>query len=307
MKERAVLLNPSSGMGRSIREKRKIEKYFIKNNIEYDLFVSENENHLKQLAHETVDNYPIIIGIGGDTTFNIIAKEIIRSGKVLSFGAIGTGSTNDFVRGLGIQKTVAACDAIKREEIKKIDIGKIEIKGNPETYYFLAQASLGLGTTVNKYVEEFNKKISTRLKATLLVQTIPGILGIHNSFSKKRLPRKVLIEYDQSLEEHNIALLAFLNTPYFANGMRLIPDASPFDGKINGCILDTSSFFKSLKIGILSFRGKHLKQKGIELIKTESIKVYPERPIDLQIDGFILSDIEEFEVSVVPKALNVFL
>jgi YegS/Rv2252/BmrU family lipid kinase len=307
MKERAVLLNPSSGMGRSIREKKKIENYFIKNNIEYDLFVSRNESHLRQLAQETVEDYPVIIGVGGDTTFNIIAKEIIRSEKDISFGAIGTGSTNDFVRGLGIQKTVAACDAIKREEIKKIDIGKIRIRGNSETYYYLAQASLGLGTTLNKYVEDFNKKIFTRLKATLLVQTIPGILGIHNSFSKKRLPRKLLIEYDQISEEHNIALLAFLNTPYIANGMRLIPDASPFDGKINACILDTSSFFKSIKVGILSYRGKHLKQKGIKLIKTDSIKVYTERPMDLQIDGFILSDIEEFEVSVVPKALKIFL
>jgi YegS/Rv2252/BmrU family lipid kinase len=307
MKQRAVLLNPSSGHGRSLEEKTKIENYFNEHEIEYDLFISRDEDHLRKLAADAVENYPILIGVGGDTTFNIIAKKIMDSGKEIAFGGIGTGSTNDFVRGLGIEKTHTACDAIRRNEPKKIDIGKIRIKDNPDSFYFLAQASLGLGTTINEYVEEFNKKIKIKLKMTLLAQTIPGILGIRDAFAKKILPRKIILEYDGSVEEHNMALLAFLNTPYFANGMRLIPDASPYDGKVDGCIVNSSSFLKCFMIGLMAFKAKHLKQKEVEFIRAESVKVNPESPIDLQIDGFILSRIEEFEVSVAPNALNIFL
>ena len=57
----------------------------------------------------------------------------------------------------------------------------------------------------------------------------------------------------------------------------------------------------------MSYKGKHIKRKEVELIRTESIKVRPEHPIDIQIDGIILSDIKEFEVSVAPQALNILL
>ncbi|MCK4645295.1 MAG: hypothetical protein KAU46_03500 [Candidatus Aminicenantes bacterium] len=307
MKEMAVLLNPSSGGGKSLHKKNKIEEYFKNNNIKYDLFISKSEHHLRELAQETIAKYQTIIGVGGDTTFNIIVKEILDRGGRNTFGTIGTGSTNDFVRGLGIHKTRSACDTIKRGKVKKIDTGLLRLPGISEPYYFLAQLSLGLGTTVTQYVENFKRNNETGLKSRLLGQKIPGVLGIYDSFSKKKLPRKLSIEYNQMRKEYSVSLLVFLNTPYVANGLKLIPDASPFDGKVDGCIIKTSSFFKVLKIGIMALKGAHVRQKEVELIRTESIRVCPEHPIDLQIDGFILSDIKEFEVSVAPKALNILL
>jgi len=307
MKEMAVLLNPSSGGGKSLHKKNKIEEYFKDNNIKYDLFISKSEQHLRELAQETSAKYPTLIGVGGDTTFNIIVKEILDRGGKNTFGAIGTGSTNDFVRGLGIHKTRSACDTIKRGKVKKIDTGLLRLPGISQPYYFLAQLSLGLGTTITQYIENFKRNNETGLKSRLLGQRISGVLGAYDSFSKKKLPRKLSIEYDQMRKEYSVSLLAFLNTPYIANGFKLIPDASPFDGKIDGCIIKTSSFFKVLKIGIMALKGAHVRQKKVELIRTESIRVCPEHPIDIQIDGYIISGIKEFEVSVAPKALNILL
>ena len=307
MKETAILLNPSSGSGRSLQKKSKIEKYFKNNNFKYDLFISKSESHLRELAQETAKKYPIIIGVGGDTTFNIIVKEILGHGERNTFGMIGTGSTNDFVRGLGILKSESACEAIKRGKVKKIDVGQLKSPGISEPYYFLAALSLGLGATVPQYINCYNINHKTILKTRLLRQTIPGVLGVYDSFSKKKLPIKLSIEYNQIKKEHNVSLLAFLNTPYVANGLNLTPEASPFDGKVDGFILKTSSFFSSFLIGLMSYKGKHIKRKEVELIRTESIKVRPEHPIDIQIDGIIISDIKEFEVSIVPKALNIFL
>jgi len=78
MEEMAVLLNPSSGGGKSLREKNKIEEYFKKNNIKYDLFISKSEHHLRELAHEATAKYPTIIGVRADTTIKIIFKEILN-------------------------------------------------------------------------------------------------------------------------------------------------------------------------------------------------------------------------------------
>jgi len=307
MKEIAVLLNPASGGGKSLHIRNKIEKYFNKNNIKYDLFVSKSESHLKELTQNKTTKYPVIIGVGGDTTFNIIVKEILRGGEKNTFGMIGTGSTNDFVRGLRIDKIRLACDVIKRGKTRKIDIGQLKSPGISEPLYFLAALSLGLGVTVKQYVDDFNRNFKIRLKSRLLKQTIPGTLGTFYSFTSNKLPIKLSIEYNNIKKECMVSGLAFLNTPFVAHGLKLIPEASPFDGKIDACIITTSAFFKTFIIGVTAYKAKHLKMKEVEIIRAQSIKIYPEHPVDIQADGFIFSGFKEFEISVAPKALNVLL
>ncbi len=95
------MFNPSPGKGRSLKQKEKIQRCLKEKNIDFDLMVTESEDDLRQLAGEKAKEYEKIVGVGGDTTFNIIAGEILKyRGPIPALGMIGTGSTNDIVRGL---------------------------------------------------------------------------------------------------------------------------------------------------------------------------------------------------------------
>lgn len=314
----AVLFNPSSGKGRSLKEKRKIERILEGNAIDYDLFVSDSEEHLKTLAAEVAGQYRkyrVIVGVGGDTTFNIAAAEILKHDPAPAMGMIGTGSANDIVRGLGIHKIEDSCKAIKQGNTKKMDVGHLKIK---ESSFFLGTLSAGLGTTVNRYVEQFHQNHGTLSKLPFfnLNQSIAGLCGIYNSFSAKKLPLKGEIHYTDSnggkkmVKGIEFSLLVFLNTPYYANGLKLTAvDTSPaptlFDGLLDCCIIHTTSFLHTFKIGMKVQKGRHIGSKEVTMLQSPSFKIFLEKPGDIQVDGEIIEGIEEFEVSVIPGKLKV--
>ncbi|HLP58029.1 MAG TPA: acylglycerol kinase family protein, partial [Candidatus Deferrimicrobium sp.] len=126
MKKIAVLFNPSAAKGRALKQKETVMRCLAGAAVDMDFIVTESEDHLRYLAAsaaKTPGLYDAIIGVGGDTTFNIIATEILKNrnedpAPTLTVGMIGTGSANDVARGLGLETTAAACRAIIDGNIK---------------------------------------------------------------------------------------------------------------------------------------------------------------------------------------------
>lgn len=330
MKNIAVLFNPSSGKGRSLKEKGKIEKILQKHNIDYDLIVTESENHLRQLAADTAGQYEIIVGVGGDTTFNIIAGEILKYKKdkgkaqlIPAVGMIGTGSANDIARGLGIEKIEDACRAIKNNKTGKMDVGSLKINGKPEPLFFLGTVSLGLGTTVNRYVEGFHQRRKILSKIKPFDPLFPGLYAIYDSFSKKKVPLHIEIEYpvknlkstQNILEKIEFSLLVFLNTPYYASGLKLVknentaltPSLTLFDGLLECCIIHTRSFLNTLKAGIHVQKGTHMNRNEVTLLQSTRFNISSKEAIDIQVDGEILEGVRQLEVSLISGGLTVLI
>jgi diacylglycerol kinase (ATP) len=317
MKKIAVLFNPSSGRGKSIKEKKKIERYFTANGLDIDLSVSQSEDHLRELAEESVLKYPVIVGVGGDTTFNIIAAEILHTCPAPVLGMIGTGSANDVVRGLGIHNIDHACNAIKKGRVREMDVGTLKIKrdrGKDELIFFLGTLSAGLGTTVNRYVEQFHQRRKLLARLNPFTQVSAGLLGIRRSFSSGALPLNTRIHCtppgsSEPVEaEISFSLLVFLNTPYYANGLKLVEgehETRLFDGLLDCCIVHTTSFTNTLGMGLKVRKGKHANREEVTLLKAPLFTVTPAAPMDLQVDGEIIEQVREFEVSVVPGWLKV--
>jgi diacylglycerol kinase family enzyme len=323
----AVLFNPSSGKGRSLREKKRIEKIFDVNadDIEFDWFVSESAGHLKELAAGAVGQYPVIVGIGGDTTFNIVAREIIACGRHPApvMGMIGTGSSNDIVRALGIAEIEPACKAIMRGNTGKMDVGclKMKIKRNGDEYreslFFLGTVSLGLGAAVNRYVEQFHgrHRILSRVMPLNITQLGAGLMGVSHSFSAKKLPVKTDIRYADAVNGNTIrreigfSLLVILNTPFYANGFKLGKDGGLFDGLLDCCVMHTGSFMETWRVGRTIKRGIDRRgiQKEVEFFQSSSFNIFSPEPIAVQVDGDIIGGVEEFEVTVIPGKLEVFM
>jgi len=333
MKKVAVLFNPSSGKGRSMKEKKKIETLLKQNAIDYDLLVTRSENHLRQLAAESARQYEIIVGVGGDTTFNIIAIEILKYQKdkitaqpTPAMGMIGTGSANDIARGLGIEKIEDACKAIKNRRTRKMDVGCLKINGKSDSLYFLGTVSLGLGATVNRYVEGFHQRHKILSKLKPFDQLLSGLYAIYDSFSKKKVPLQAEFEYQTNnlnlkstqkiTKKIEFSLLVLLNTPYYANGLKLVkneetacptPALTLFDGLLDCCIIHTKSFLNTLKVGIHVQKGTHMNQDEVILIQSSIFKIASKEEIDIQVDGEIFEGVRQLEVSLLSQGLKVLI
>ncbi len=309
MKKIVLLFNPSSGKGRSLKQKKKIQRCLEEKGIDFDLLVTGSEDHLRLLAGEKAKEYEMIVGVGGDTTFNIIAGEVLKCRESIPvLGMIGTGSANDIVRGLGINSIEDACEAIKQGKTREMDVGCVKIPG---PHFFLGTLSLGLGTTVNRYVEGFLKRHPRLSKLKPFDQLLPGIYAIHHSFAKKKVPLTVEMLYNEPgegetfIKNLEFSLLVFLNTPYYASGLKLGQDNGLFDGVLDCCVIHSKSFLNTFLTGMRVQKGKHIGREEVILLQAASFKISSRGAMDIQVDGEIIEGVRELEVSVLPGALRV--
>jgi diacylglycerol kinase family enzyme len=341
MEKVAILYNPTSGRGKSIKFKKMVEGSFKFHHIPYELFVTNSESHLRDLSRKKARDCSILIGVGGDTTLNIIVSELLEEfpesvpgkdqgqeqeegeGRPI-VGMIGTGSANDIVKALGMTSSDSLCHAIKQRNTRGMDVGRLKIKGRQKPVVFLGTLSAGLGTTINQYIEAFNQKHRWLAASTFISQVIMGLSGIHRSFSQKKVPLKVNLEFPlygsgmknsqgsriqiQSMEVE-FSLLVFMNIGYYANGMKLCPHANPFDGILDCCIINTSSFVNTLQIGMKVPKGTHVLQEEVRFLESDSFRVScPEgKDMDIQVDGEVIQGVGEFELSVIPNCIQVLV
>jgi len=303
----AVIYNPSARGGKALGKKKKVESCLASRNVQYDLYVTESESNLIEIAARACRDYQIIIGVGGDTTINMIANQVIRQKTGNILGIISQGSTNDLARGIGVNKLDTACDAIASCSYRALDVGVITSSQKIEPYYFLAQASLGLGVEVNRYVSQWMKRHTFVKRFHVLAQATSGLAGIYNSFKTKAVPMNLLLESSIVTREIDSSLLIFNNTSYFAGRFKPSPLASPMDGKLDCCIFNSVTFVNLVRTALQIKSMKHLLDDKVEILQGDFFKIHSPQPFEFQIDGEIGHLDSELEVSVLPAAIRVIV
>jgi len=306
MKKVAILFNPSAGKGKALKKRQELEKLLRKFEINYDLFLTRNEEDLKELAREKTDKYRTLVGAGGDSTFNIIVNEIKKKRVNTTFGMIALGSSNDVAEEFEIRSLEKACAALKRGKTKRIDLGCI-IKDKKILRYYLGQANIGLGVLVNKYVDELARRKPNLGK----IQIFAGALGIINSYLSQKLPFPLTLESETARVEGDFILAVFNNTRYWATGKKVNPHALPDDGRLDCCLIKKCSFPRFARLVFLATKGKHTREKEIETLQSEYFEVSSEKAFEIQSDGEIIesfdqcSKFKKIKFKVIPQALNI--
>ena len=136
-------------------------------------------------------------------------------------------------------------------------------------------------------------------------------MGVYDSFSKKKLPLRLEMQYqngsavEEVVKKMELSLLVILNTPYYANGLKLGKNNGTADGILDCCMIDTRSFWDTFRVALKIQRGTHTRCHKVEYAMSPSFKVFSERPLDLLADGEIIEKVKEFEVSVIKEKIQV--
>ena len=305
----AVLFNPSSGRGKSLKKRAEIEARFQHHAISARWFVSQSEEHLKELARDLIKSYPVLITVGGDTSFTLAAAEAVRLSSEVTMGMVGAGSANDISRGLGHYDLEALCGALLSGSRRRMDALQLEIPDRAERIIFMGALSLGLGVEVNRYIAQARESYPILKRGGSTLQALTGAAAIRHAFSHKFVPSQVWLE-NQGISDPcsvDFSLVVFANTPYYANGLKVFPELSPFDGQLACGIFHSASFFSTFKVLSRISSQRHLECQEVEILSGTSFVVTREDPIDLQYDGEILAGTKVFTVRVLPAAVNVVI
>lgn len=302
----AILLNPAAGKGRAQRARAHLEKLLRQLKISFDLYLTQSAEDLKSLTREMAGRYRILVGAGGDSTFQIMANELMRLASRPVLGTIGLGSSNDIPKEFGMESLAKACQALKRVSAKTIDVGCLD-QENTKLLYFLGQANIGLGVAVNQDVEILLHRIPWLGKR----QSLAGLLAIMNAYKKKKIPFPLEVESADGKMKGEFVAVVFGNIRYWATGRLINPQALIDDGRLDACLIRPCSFGRLLRLARLARQGHHGGEEEISFLSSPAFTVRSERAFAIQADGEIPGGpatpllFTEIRVHAIPSSLRI--
>ncbi|MDO9260476.1 MAG: diacylglycerol kinase family lipid kinase [Flavobacteriaceae bacterium] len=294
-----IIVNPTSGMGRSKRNWGKINKLLHQYELNFEFQFSEYSKHETILVKEAIrKGYRKIISIGGDgTLFNILngvmTQEFINPIDI-EIGVIPIGTGNDWTRSHKIPRNFEkAIQIIKEGKTVHQDVGYIELLDENKSAYFNILAGSGfVGHVVHK-----TNKIKKIGPFAFALGTLLSLAGHKLNTLKIHINEEIFIT--QSL------LTVVGNLKYSGGGMQLTKNANSSDGLFDVTI--AKHINKPTIIGNIFnlFNGKIVNHRLISNYKTDKLKI----EIKDNTDSFVQADGEMigkggFQVSLIPQAVT---
>jgi diacylglycerol kinase (ATP) len=245
-----------------------------------------------------------VVIFGGDGTIHRHLAALVR--LQLPVLVVPTGSGNDFARALHLS---SARDSLKawlnfecgRTQSRTIDLGHIRRTSSPAVErYFCCVAGCGLDS-------------DTARRANRMPRWLRG----HGGYALALLPALLnLPAYPMRLTRCNgdrgkldgisrpTLLAAFANTQFYGDGMRIAPQADPYDGQLDICRISAMNPFKLIGMFPTVYFGRHLLSSNVEYAKATRVRIETETPLEIYADGEFVSQTPA-EISAAPGALRV--
>ena len=296
MKKVCCIVNPVSGLKKSLKVFYQYKKVLENSQFEVTLFVSEYQNHIKEFT-STIDknSFDRIIIFGGDGTINEVVNGLYYSNKlhIFDIGIIPTGSGNSVahdINALDIDNAIRICTG---NNIAKMDVNEVDF----DNFSKLSISVLGWG------MFSFGNIRAEKLR--FLGPVRYDVASIITLLEKKMHTAEVTI--DGVSNPLTCAFIVGCNSVYTGKGMMVAPNGGFFDKKIelvtvkdNVTRLQIADVFKKV------YKGTHIELPFVETTQVGSFSINPSKMSFYNIDGDIVES-RKASVKVIPEAINLLI
>jgi YegS/Rv2252/BmrU family lipid kinase len=269
----ALIVNPSAGGGRASRALAGVQAALRRHGLEHHVELTTGLEDARRLARTAAAAGETAVALGGDGLIGAVAGALSGSEGVL--GVLPGGRGNDFARTLGISlDPEAACDVIAGGTVRALDLGEVSAAGT-EPSTFIGIASCGFDSVANRIANE------TRLVRGNLVYAY-GALRALIGWSPASFSLKLDDGVTRSATGYTVAVA---NSKAYGGGMWLAPDASLTDGMLDIVIVEHASKFRFLRLLPTVFKGDHVKEPTVHVVRSRQVEISAERPFTMYADG----------------------
>lgn len=287
------LVNPVAGRGAGRRNLDRLRRWAVRTG--GDVVLSEGPRDLTDQARRAAeDGVERLVVAGGDGTQHFAVRGL--AGSPCALAVVPLGSGNDLGLSLDVPRKLE--DALERAvegEVRSIDLGRVDAPDGP--IHFAIYCGVGFDSEVTRVANEQVRFVRGPLiYPWAVLKTLVGFT-----------PPTLRVTHDEG-EYHRRAMFATAaNGPTFGGGMRIAPDARMDDGLFDLVLVDTVSKLRLLRIFPQVYRGRHLDQPEVTVVRTRRLHLAVDRPMVLYGDGEALTPIPEdgLEITVEPAALRV--
>jgi YegS/Rv2252/BmrU family lipid kinase len=284
-----LIVNPSAGGGRAGRALPSVEVALRRLELEYRVERTRSIEHARELAQDAAAAGDTAVAFGGDGLIGAVAGALHGSGGVL--GVLPGGRGNDFARTLGIPlDPPAACDVLASGVVRPLDLG--EAGGR----VFIGIASCGFDSDANRIANE------TRVIRGNLVYAY----GALRALASWR-PTTFSLRFDGGESRRAVGYtVAAANSKAYGGGMWLAPAAALDDGLLDIVIVGHVPKLRFLRLLPTVFKGEHVRQPNVEVLRAKEVEISAERPLTLYADGDPIASLP-VKVRTLAGAVNVIV
>jgi len=224
---------------------------------------SSGEELLRSLREQLASSPDAVVAIGGDGTVHL-AINALGDDPVCPLGVIPVGTGNDIATSWGIptnsEKAIERLLTSLARPTRRVDLGVVD--GENQALFFAAVCSAGFDAIVN---ERANAMRFPRGASRYIVALLIELASL--------TPRRYTLTIDGQTRSVEALLVAVANGPSFGGGMRVVPEASVTDGKIEVFVLHPLPRLTFLRIFPRVFAGTHVTHPAVEITQCESVSI----------------------------------
>lgn len=258
----AILINPTSGKGRSAKNAPQALDRLRERGVAVTALQGADADESLRLAQEAVaGGVDALIACGGDGTVHLALQAVHGSQTALGIIPVGTG--DDIARALSIPRgdPREAADIIADGRTRSVDYAVVEAADGTRRA-FLAVLSVGFDSEVNQRANAMRWPTG---QSRYLVATFAE-LGVY-----KPVEFSITVDGRTSVEEG--MMLAVGNGPSYGGGMKVCPTASLDDGQLDLTFLSKTSKATFIRTFPSVFKGTHVDRPFVRTLRGTTVRV----------------------------------
>jgi diacylglycerol kinase (ATP) len=289
MPRTCFIFNPTAGTGRRADFPTLLTQRFgSEASGDYVLRPTEGPGHATALAKAAAQaGCRVVVAVGGDGTVNEVGRGLLHQ-EGTAMGIVPRGSGNGLARHLKVPLNLgAALRRLRQPTFSRMDVGMLN--GRP----FFCTAGLGFDAHVSQHFAMAGSRgLSTYLRVTLReyknFQSVP-----------------VVIETNGQTLQTDCYVLAFANASQYGNNAYIAPNANLQDGLLDMCLMDALPPWRAVQVVLGMALGTLPRTGGAAYSHTRHATVRAAAPLGCHADGDYLGHATEFEIDLLPLALEV--
>jgi diacylglycerol kinase (ATP) len=291
-KDWVFIVNPIAGNGFAKTIVPKLEEMIRKHNVAAEIVFTERSGHATELSEKySKRGFRYIIAVGGDGTFNEMARPLINNNDVTT-GIVPAGTGNDFVQILGFPNRFGEKEwnIFFNRNVIAMDAGTCN------GMIFLN--GMGLGFDAQVAAENYTEpgKVKRGSKYKYIWHIVKTLLF----FKEKRMT----VITGTGRHETDCFINTIAVGRRFAGGFYLTPKAIANDGLLDVCMIKKLSLFERFSILLKVPEGKHTTDKRVNYYQTRDINLEFPEVVPYHVDGE-LNFSNKFSVKILPEAIKI--
>jgi YegS/Rv2252/BmrU family lipid kinase len=263
----ALLVNPASGGGRSLRALPAVIAELDRLGAPHRTVTTQSIEHAAGEAARAGEAGETVVAVGGDGLLRPIAAALKGTPNAVALVPCGRG--NDLARVLGIPRdpAQAARMAVEGGE-RALDVASVD--GTP----YLGIASFGFDSEANRIANE----------AKLIKGDAVYLYAALRALAAWK-PARFEVTVDGDFHAVTGYSVAVGNSRAYGGGMLLLPHAELDDGRLDVLLAAETSKLAFLRHLPRVFKGTHLESPHAHVLKGQVIEVSSDRPFVIYADG----------------------